>query len=40
MPILPIYCYTYVNLEKQSVKDTFNVNLLNQIDLTKVVVTE
>ena len=28
------------NLERESVKDTFSVNLLNQIDLTKVVVTE
>jgi oligopeptide transport system substrate-binding protein len=40
MPVLPIYFYTYVNLEKQSVKDSFNVSLLNQTDLTKVVVTE
>jgi oligopeptide transport system substrate-binding protein len=40
MPVLPIYFYTYVNLEKESVKDSFNVSLLNQTDLTKVVVTE
>jgi hypothetical protein len=38
--VLPIYFYTYVNLEKESVKDSFNVSLLNQTDLTKVVVTE
>ena len=27
-------------LERESVKDTFEVNLLDQVDLTKVVVTE
>ena len=40
MPVMPIYWYTFVNLERESVKDTFSVNLLNQTDLTKVVVTE
>ena len=40
MPVIPIYFYTYGNLEKESVKDSFSVNLLNQTDLTKVVVTE
>jgi len=40
VPVLPIYFYTYGNLEKTSVKDSFGVNLLNQTDLTKVVVTE
>jgi oligopeptide transport system substrate-binding protein len=40
MPVLPIYFYTYNTLEKESVQDTFNINLLDQIDLTKVVVTE
>ena len=40
MPISPIYFYTYPNLERENVKETFNVNLLNQTDLTKVVVTE
>jgi ABC-type oligopeptide transport system substrate-binding subunit len=40
MPVLPIYWYTYTNLERTSVKDSFNVNLLNQTDLTKVVVTK
>jgi ABC-type oligopeptide transport system substrate-binding subunit len=40
VPILPIYFYTYGNLEKESVKSSFSVNLLNQTDLTKVVVTE
>jgi ABC-type oligopeptide transport system substrate-binding subunit len=40
MPIIPIYWYTYVNLERESVKDTFNINLLDQFDLSKVVITE
>jgi len=40
VPVLPIYFYTYNTLEKLSVQDTFNINLLDQIDLTKVVVTE
>jgi oligopeptide transport system substrate-binding protein len=38
LPILPIYWYTFPNLEKLSVKDTFNINPLDQFDLTKVVV--
>jgi ABC-type oligopeptide transport system substrate-binding subunit len=40
MPVMPIYWYTEVNLERPSIQDTFNQNLLTQIDLTKVVVTE
>jgi ABC-type oligopeptide transport system substrate-binding subunit len=40
MPVLPIYFYTQNALEKLSVKDTFELNLLNQVDLTKVVVKE
>jgi oligopeptide transport system substrate-binding protein len=40
LPLTPIYWYTYPNLEKLSIKDSFTVNLLNQIDLTKVVVRE
>jgi oligopeptide transport system substrate-binding protein len=40
MPVLPIYFYTYVTLEKESVKDTFNLNLLDQVDLTQVQVRE
>ncbi len=38
VPLSPIYWYTYVASEDPSVKDTFNQNLLTQIDLTKVVV--
>ena len=40
MPVIPIYWYTYTNLERESIKSTFDVNLLNQTDLTQVVVTE
>ena len=38
LPILPIYWYTYPNLEKLSIKDTFNINPLDQFELTEVVV--
>ena len=40
LPTIPIYWYTYTTLEKGSVKDTYNLNLLNQVDLTKVEVAE
>ena len=39
VPVMPIYFYTYTNLERESVKETFNLNLLDQVDLTQVVVT-
>jgi oligopeptide transport system substrate-binding protein len=38
LPITPIYWYTFPNLEKLTVKDTFNITPLDQSDLTKVVV--
>ena len=38
MPIIPIYWYTYVNLENLSIRETFEISPLDQIDLTKVVV--
>jgi oligopeptide transport system substrate-binding protein len=38
LPITPIYWYTFPNLEKQTVKDTFFISPLDQIDFTKVVV--
>jgi oligopeptide transport system substrate-binding protein len=38
LPIIPIYWYTFPNLEKLSIKDTFNISPLDQFDLTKVVV--
>jgi ABC-type oligopeptide transport system substrate-binding subunit len=37
VPVIPIYWYTYVNLETEAIKDTFNLNLLDQVDLTQVV---
>ena len=40
MPLIPIYWYTYTALERESVKDSFNLNLLDQVDLTKVEVVE
>ena len=38
LPIIPLYWYTYTNLERESVKDTFHINLLDQFDLSKVVI--
>jgi oligopeptide transport system substrate-binding protein len=35
-PIIPIYWYTYVSQEAPSVKGSFNINLLDQFDLSKV----
>jgi oligopeptide transport system substrate-binding protein len=40
MPIMPIYWYTYTQLERPTVQDTYNLNLLDQVDLTSVVVQE
>jgi oligopeptide transport system substrate-binding protein len=40
MPVIPLYYYTYVGLERGSIKDSYDRNLLDQVDLTKVVVTE
>ena len=40
MPVMPIYFYTYVALERENVKETYETNLLDQVDLTQVVVTE
>jgi oligopeptide transport system substrate-binding protein len=36
LPIMPIYWYTYPNLEKLSVKDTFFISSLDQIDFTQI----
>ena len=36
IPLIPIYWYTFVNLERENIQDTFNENLLSQIDLTQV----
>ena len=38
MPFTPIMWYTYPNLEKASIKDSFFISPLDQIDFTKVVV--
>jgi oligopeptide transport system substrate-binding protein len=40
MPIIPIYWYTYTTLERESIKDSYNLNLLDQVDLTNVEVVE
>jgi oligopeptide transport system substrate-binding protein len=40
LPILPIYWYTYVQLERPTVQDTLELNLLDQMDLTVVEVKE
>lgn len=40
MPITPIYWYTLPNLENLSIRDTLFIGPFNDMDLTKVVVTE
>jgi ABC-type oligopeptide transport system substrate-binding subunit len=40
MPIAPIYWYTYTNLERASIQDSFQINPLDQFDLSKVVIEE
>jgi oligopeptide transport system substrate-binding protein len=40
VPVAPIYWYTYTAQETEAVQDTFNQNLLSQIDLTTVEVVE
>ena len=40
VPFIPIYWYTYVELERENIKDTYNLNLLDQVDLTKVKVQD
>jgi oligopeptide transport system substrate-binding protein len=35
VPIAPIYWYTYVTEETEAVQDSFNLNLLDQVDLTQ-----
>jgi oligopeptide transport system substrate-binding protein len=37
VPLTPIYFYTNVSLQRESIKETFNQNLLDQVDLSKVV---
>jgi oligopeptide transport system substrate-binding protein len=40
VPFIPIYWYTYTTLERESVNDSFDLNLLNQVDLAQVEVVE
>ena len=40
MPIVPIYWYTFVQLERSSIKDSLNVSPLGLTDYTKVVETD
>jgi oligopeptide transport system substrate-binding protein len=40
VPIIPIYWYTYIEQERPNIQDTYNQNLLNQVDLTTVEVKE
>jgi oligopeptide transport system substrate-binding protein len=37
MPTAPIYFYTNVSLQRESIKETFSQNLLDQFDLSQVV---
>lgn len=39
VPVIPIYWYTYTTLERPTVQETFDLNLLNQVDLASVVET-
>jgi oligopeptide transport system substrate-binding protein len=36
MPVLPLYWFTYVQLERASIQETLNLNPLDQLDLTQV----
>ncbi len=36
LPFIPLWYITYPNLERETVKETFSINLLDQVDLTKV----
>jgi ABC-type oligopeptide transport system substrate-binding subunit len=40
MPVVPIYWYTFVQLERSSIKDTLNINPLGLTDYTHVVETD
>ena len=40
LPIIPLWSGTYNNLERETVKETFEINLLDQVDLTTVEITE
>jgi oligopeptide transport system substrate-binding protein len=40
LPFIPLWSGTYNNLERETLKDTFNINLLDQVDLTMVEIKE
>ncbi|HEY7177993.1 MAG TPA: hypothetical protein VH305_02365, partial [Gaiella sp.] len=40
MPVVPIYWYTFVQLERTSIKDSLNVSPLGMTDYSKVVETD
>jgi len=40
LPFIPLWSGTYNNLERETVKDTFEINLLDQVDLTTVEIKE
>jgi ABC-type oligopeptide transport system substrate-binding subunit len=40
LPFIPMWSISYNNLERETVKETFQINLLDQVDLTKVEVKE
>jgi oligopeptide transport system substrate-binding protein len=40
MPFIPLWSGTYNNLERETVKETFEINLLDQVDLTTVEIKE
>jgi oligopeptide transport system substrate-binding protein len=40
LPFIPMWSITYNNLERETLKETFEINLLDQVDLTKVEIKE
>jgi oligopeptide transport system substrate-binding protein len=40
LPFIPMWSITYNNLERTTVRETFEINLLDQVDLTTVEITE
>jgi oligopeptide transport system substrate-binding protein len=40
LPFIPLWSGTYNNLERETVKESFQINLLDQVDLTTVEITE
>jgi oligopeptide transport system substrate-binding protein len=40
LPFIPLWYITYNNLERETVKETFQINLLDQVDLTTVEIKE